>query len=330
MLFSIKAIQSGGGYRMGENVDTIWISGFWRRIGALLIDSLILAVLGFLLSFLFKDTFVRMGIWGLLVGFAIGLSYFGVMNSKIADGQTIGKRILKIRVVNSMNETIGLGRSFIRYTILYIPFLINGVPFQTEILQSVLTYLLSFIIFGGIISIPYLYIFNTKTRQSLHDLITGTFVVNAETDEQALEPVWKPHFIVVAVMFIGAALVPIFTMQLAEKTPFAEMLSVQSAIMELQDVKYATIVSGSSTFKTAGQEASTTTYVSANISILEDKVDDEELARSLADIIMMHYPEASTKDVVQVTLTYGFDIGIYSSWRNQFHVFNPQNLMAIE
>ena len=73
----------------------MWISGFWRRIGAFVIDSILLGLLGLLLGLFLEDFFVEIGGWGRFIGFVIAILYFGEMNSKVADGQTIGKKALK-------------------------------------------------------------------------------------------------------------------------------------------------------------------------------------------------------------------------------------------
>lgn len=108
---------------MTEEVDLKWISGFWRRFGALFIDTLILGVAGLVLGLFLESFFVQLGGWGRLVGFSIALIYFGVMNSSISGGQTIGKKSLKIRVVDSNNSPISLEKSVLRYSILAIPYL---------------------------------------------------------------------------------------------------------------------------------------------------------------------------------------------------------------
>ena len=152
---------------MSEEVQQNWITGFWRRVGALFIDALILGILGFILGFAFENVWVQMGVWGRFIGFGIALIYFGVMNSKLFDGQTIGKKLFKLRVVNAENETISFGRSVLRYIILAIPFSLNGAHFSGEIMGSFWIYPLSLIIFGGCVSIGYLYIFKCS-RIRLH------------------------------------------------------------------------------------------------------------------------------------------------------------------
>jgi uncharacterized RDD family membrane protein YckC len=315
---------------MTEEVELKWISGFWRRIGALFIDTLILGVVGLALGLVLESLFVQIGGWGRLVGFSIALIYFGVMNSSIVGGQTIGKKALKIRVVDSNNSPVNLGKSILRYFILAIPFFLNGAQFSNEVMFSFLMYPLSLIIFGGIFSILYLYIFNRVTRQSLHDLVVGTFVVNANVEKQETGKVWNLHLIIVALLFLAAAVVPAFTTQLAQSEPFKDMLSVQSALSNDQDVAYATISTGSSTFSSTNEGTKTTTYVSSQVFLKTNNVNDAELARRLAIIVVANYPEALQKDTILINLTYGYDIGIASSWSNHAHNFNPLELQSAE
>jgi len=75
------------------------IAGFWRRLIALAIDSMVLGIFGSGVGWSLCDVFAGMGAWGRLIGFLIAVTYFGVMNSSIFDGQTFGKRVMKIRVV---------------------------------------------------------------------------------------------------------------------------------------------------------------------------------------------------------------------------------------
>ena len=315
---------------MTEEVELKWISGFWRRIGALFIDTLILGATGLVLGLFLESFFVQIGAWGRLVGFSIALIYFGVMNSSITGGQTIGKKVLKLRVVDSKNASISLGKSIIRYLILGIPFSLNGAHFPNEATLSFLMYPLSLIIFGGLFSILYLYIFNRITRQSLHDLVVGTYVVNANVEQQELEKVWNVHLIIIAILFIAAAVVPAFATQLAQSEPFKGMLEIQSALSNDPSVDYATISSGSSTFSSTNEDSKITTYVSSQVFLRADNVSDFELARRLASIVIANYPEALQKDTIQITLTYGYDIGIASSWSNHSHNFNPRELQSMD
>ncbi|MGY5452842.1 RDD family protein [Agarivorans sp. MS3-6] len=307
-----------------EEVQGKWICGFWRRIGALLIDSVILGVFGLILGWFLEDTFVQLGGWGRLIGFVISISYFGVMNSALVDGQTIGKIILNIMVVDSSGSTISLARSFLRYSFLAVPFSLNGAQITNETLLSYLKYPLSFIIFGGFLSILYLYVFNRATRQSLHDLAVGTYVVNVGVDSEDLPSVWKPHLAIVTGLFITATLVPAFTSNLVTSDPYKGLLVTQEAINSNELVKYASVTDGLTTFFSSDSGGTTTTYVNAQVFLYENNVDDFDMAKQLAKTIVETYPDSINKNLIQVTLTYGYDIGIASKWYLHNHRFHPE------
>lgn len=311
---------------MVDTIESTWISGFWRRIGAMSIDLLLLGIAGFALGVVLENTFVQAGAWGRLIGFSIALIYFGVMNSSMAGGQTIGKRTLKLRVVDCNNSPISVGKSLLRYCVLATPFFLNGTQFSNDVLFSYLMYPLSMIIFGGTISILYLYIFNRLTRQSLHDLAVGTFIVHANAVKQEVGSIRRFHLSIVLLIFLAAGILPFFTKNLAQTGPFNDMLAVQMALTREPNITYATIFSGSSTFHATNKETKTTTYVRTQVFLDNNNISDAEFARHIMSIVIANYPEALQKDSIQVTLTYGYDIGISSRWYNHTHTFDPKEI----
>lgn len=315
---------------MNEEIQIKWISGFWKRVGALLIDSIILGIIGLLLGLFLEKLFVGLGLWGRLVGFLIAMAYFGIMNSKLNNGQTIGKKVLKLRVVNINNEPIGLIKSIVRYSILSAPFSLNGIQLPDELLFSSLLYILSFVVFGGMFSIIYLYIFNRTTRQSLHDIAVGSYVVNINTDKQPTGKVWKPHYAIVGLFSLAVIIAPMFTSNLAKQEPFANLLKTRSNLMENPSVVSATVSFGNSSFTTTESETKKTSYVSTQILLKENDISNPILAESLAKSILNSYPDSINKDIIQVNLIYGYDIGIASKWRKHPHRFNPSELSKSE
>ena len=309
-------------------IEERWIAGFWRRIGALIIDGLVLGFVGFVLGLALEKAFIQMGGWGRLIGFAIALLYFGVMNSSIAKGQTLGKKLLHVRVVNASNHTINLARSFARYTVLGLPFFLNGARFFNETTLPYLIYPISLIVFGGLISIPYLYIFNRTTRQSLHDLAVGTYVVNSGSPKQSIGRVWKPHLIVVALVLAVSAAVPVFTANLLDREQFRDMQAIQKAISNKSAVNFVDVTDGSSTFNPVGGDTKTRSFVNVQAFLLENNIKDSRLARKMAEIVVVTCADAKSRDVINITLTYGYDIGIWSRWSYQTHSFNPDNLSS--
>lgn len=113
------------------------------------------------------------------------LLYFGVFQ-KYTNGQTIGKKLMKIKIVTNENNNPKLLTLLLRYTILYLPQLGSVV---IAIVNSILVLLLSknyYFMISNIIStifivfsiISYSMIILKKNHQGLHDIIFKTKVIN--------------------------------------------------------------------------------------------------------------------------------------------------------
>jgi uncharacterized RDD family membrane protein YckC len=313
-----------------EEVNKQWISGFWRRIGALFTDTIILAILGYSLGLFLEDIFVQLGDWGRLVGLAISIAYFGVMNSSIANGQTVGKKLLNIRVVDAFNATLSLPRSCLRYSVFCIPFLFNGLEGSESLLKSFLIYPLSMIVIGGLFSIVYLYVFNRATRQCLHDVVVGSYVVNVDAAAEPLSPIWKPHLAIVATLFGVATFLPVLTSGMMQMAGLDGLFLTHTAINKHPEIKNSSIVVGSNTKALATSGNQTTSYVAVVASLSKKTLlDNAGFAKEIAQIVVDTYPEAHTKDYINVTFTYGYRIGIASSKHSFTHGFNPAELKAV-
>jgi uncharacterized RDD family membrane protein YckC len=119
-------------------------AGFWQRAGALIIDVLVLAIPTVILYLIDPN----LGNFG---GLVIGAIYFTVMDGG-PKGQTIGKRVLGIRVYDlRQGGPIGYGRGFIRWLVMD---------------------LLSWIFLLG-----YLWMLWDKEKQCWHDKAAGSVVV---------------------------------------------------------------------------------------------------------------------------------------------------------
>lgn len=309
-----------------------WISGFWRRIAALLVDSVVLGVVGFVLGLLFESNFIEMSSWGRLIGFLIFLAYFGLMNSAIFNGQTIGKKLLKVRVVDASNSTISLGRSFIRYIILGTPLFLNALQFTGDTVPAFILYPIYIIVFGGLMSILYLYLFNTASRQSLHDLLMGTYVVNAEQPKQELGPLWKGHSTIIGLLLLIAAVIPFVSGNLQEKEVYKNVVSnnrlkrASQVLVSSPKVYDASLNAAGFTSLDEKGETRRSTFISADILLRDDNVGDEVLAKELAKMVLTTYPDAKSNDLILVLMSYGYDIGIFASWTRRQYSFHPEDL----
>lgn len=240
----------------GEGWPERTIAGFWRRLGALVIDLILLGIVGWILGTLFFDALARMGANARLIGFAIALAYFGILNSRIGGGQTLGKRWLGVRVVDASGQLLTLPRSLLRYAVLGIPFFANGLPVDPSLAMSTpLGFLLALIVFGGVFAIVYLYIFNRRTRQSLHDLAVGSYVERFDRTAQSVPfpVVWRGHMVALAVIAVIALSAPAVASRFAKSQALAGMLplyrtlSNQPHVMTVQVVHSWSSVNGRTT-----------------------------------------------------------------------------------
>lgn len=294
------------------------IAGFWKRLLAFLIDSLFLGVVGFLLGLMFFDALAKLGGWGRLVGFIIALLYFGILNSSLGKGQTLGKRLTNLKVVDREGQLLSLSRSFLRYTILAVPFFLNGALIPPSAISPAVGIVLSLIIFGGGGAIVYLYIFNQRTRQSLHDLSVSTFVVRASAAEPPpVVSIWKYHFVIIgALCFIFVIGALVISRIVQQRIPLPELLAVDTSIQNSGKVYVASVFVGTN-WGPNGQ----TQYFSTNAIWKNKPASQEKAAAEIASIILKEYPNIMSKDVLAVTISYGFDIGIASAWQsyNEHH-----------
>lgn len=84
-------------------------ASFFARLGAVLVDGVILVVVGFIVRAAIGQTA------GEAVGLVIGIAYVGFLEGSNS-GQTIGKRALGIRVIDyKTGGPIGFGRAVVRY-----------------------------------------------------------------------------------------------------------------------------------------------------------------------------------------------------------------------
>lgn len=119
-------------------------AGFWERFGALLIDTFILIVPQFLISYLVP------GVFGSVVTIVIQWLYYAFMES--GEGQaTLGKRALGLKVTGVNGERISFGQATGRY--------------------------FGKILSGLILLIGYLMMIWDVKKQTLHDKIAGTLVI---------------------------------------------------------------------------------------------------------------------------------------------------------
>ena len=191
-------------------VERFAIAGFWRRGLAAILDIAILALPLIILGFTFEDLAFSLGPWGRLFGYGIMFLYWGCLTSKLGKGQTIGKKIMKIAVVDSQGNYLPLGKALLRTLVLVLPGLFNGwaVPYAQNPIFLVIG---SMFVFGVGLALAYGLIFNRKTRQGIHDLLVKSYVVKTAFQPEAVAPenrrihVWMSYGLVSLGLIVGIA-----------------------------------------------------------------------------------------------------------------------------
>lgn len=299
------------------------IAGFWRRLLAFCLDGLFMGAFGACLGLVAYDRLVALGDWGRAVGFVIALLYFGAMDSELSGGQTLGKRILGIKVITAKGTPLSVSASTLRAAIFCVPYFLNGTSIDAGVITS---WLVAFLVFGVGLSIGYLLLFNRRTRQSLHDLAVGAYVVSNKTGDSFVESrrMWPAHVGAVGLILTAALTLPYFAQRLSNSTPFAVLLSVQQALQQDPDVRHATAVIGVSKFFGKDQSATTTHIFSSDIVLSRRVKDFDSLANRLAQVILDHDPSAEKENEIAISIHYGYDIGIASAWQSRNFTFSPE------
>lgn len=323
---SVQAVhkEKGCSVSIDPSSDIRSIAGFWRRLGAFFLDCLLLGSLGAAVGSLLTDELVHMGPWGRLLGFFVALFYFGLLNSSLTGGQTIGKRLLKIKVVNKDGGPLSVPMSFLRFVPIGAPWFLNNAQFSDTLLFSAWVYALSVAIFGLGLSILYLYIFNRRSRQSVHDLLVGSYVVAVKAKGRVVATTTSRLHLGICVFLIGAAgVVPFYAKNLASSEPFAPLMKITAAVRSEPWVVFSTVSKGQTSTATAGAGQKTTTHLSITAHSKDADIQNASRAQQLATLAIAADSSVGGVDVMDVTLVYGYDIGIASYWRSQRHTRTP-------
>jgi len=160
----ISVQQSSPEQIMSEQELPVSYGGFWKRLGAYIIDWIILALITVVLMILFGLFLAYLGKnpdnESAMLGFSLMMDlmtlllpwfYYATMESSSKQA-TFGKSLLGMKVTDLNGERISFLRSSVRY------------------FSKILSILIFFI---GFIMIAF-----TAKKQGLHDMIAGTLVVN--------------------------------------------------------------------------------------------------------------------------------------------------------
>lgn len=302
------------------------IAPVWRRCVAYFIDSLLI---GLLISNLGRFEFGRLsqfGLWGICLGFLLGALYFAPMDSKIGNGQTIGKRLMKVRVVNGNGHSVSPARAFTRYTIFVIPVLLYGWRLPLTKTPWIALDFVFFLVYwvGG--SSAYLMIFERLNRQGLHDMAVRTFVAYAD-HEGPIETRAIPQLhwgILVSLLFaisLGAAALKNWS----DRQPTQVEFHRDSSLIESMDGVERAYLRDRLTHDSNGI-ASKVLFI--NIVRRTKPPSEQDFARNVVRSLSNPDHLAQSYDFITVRLYYGYDLGLGSRWDHRDFEQKPREWVA--
>jgi uncharacterized RDD family membrane protein YckC len=292
------------------------LAGFWRRLGAFAVDWAILALGGYVLGQLLFDQLAWLGGWDRLVGFVAATLYFGLLDSGRFGASTPGKRALGLRVVDTAGRVVSLPRSFLRAAVLVAPILFSG----TILVMSDASYgerAASGLMGGLAIASLYMVAFNRSTRQGLHDLTSGAFVVRGRASRQAMSglTLWRAHLAIAAIFVVIG--VPISMAGYPVYFAFAPSAWSQATLLPSLGpplVRAAWI-------RWTPAEGKPRICTGVTVSLRGTGLDDEAIARKVAQGLVLRF-HCHVDTNLAVRMVYGFDLGFAGGHRFRDYVID--------
>jgi uncharacterized RDD family membrane protein YckC len=296
------------------------IAGFWRRLGADIFDILLLSAVCIVMGILFYDQIASLGSNGRIIGWLIVLVYFTVLNSEVSNGQTLGKRLLGLRVVDADGGAISLQRSFIRAIVLTAPFIASGywliADNSTPSLQLILFECLdSLLVFGAAGSIIYLYLFNRRTRQCLHDLAVGSFVIEASGPSFVEARTASMHKVIVGVFCAVTLIAPAGILVLnptSTSNSISPLAQVAASVQSMPEVRNAQVID--QTYVSNLHPTKSIILVRVQ---LKAKPDDFEHEATRIAANVLKNPDALGGKDLGISIDYGIDLGL-AHWTKRY------------
>lgn len=302
------------GFDMDE-AKPVW-AGFWRRIGAYLIDSIVLGAAGFAAATPFYDMLASLAGPTRLIGLGVGVLYFGLLTSNLGGAASLGMRALGLKVVTLDGRSPGLARALWRAAVLQTPIILNGMTLTgvDGPLASAYFILAGALVFGVGLAQVLLLLFNRPARRLVHDVVSGTAVVRKEATTIAAPRSRAPLAALVCVLLAFLASLALTFLPIPWLSHVAEGLTApRDAVLALPEVLDAGVLDNTAYFTEGGATKTTRTLViTARLNHWPADQDKE----------VLRVRDAALKGVkldgrkVRVVLTYGFDIGVASGWRS--------------
>ncbi len=306
---------------MAANTAKIW-SGFWPRLGAWVIDLILLAIICGTIGGLGITYTAGWGSNGRFIGLGLGILYFGLTASRIGGSASLGMRLLGLKVVHTDGRAMDLPAAFGRALFLVGPVLLNGWYFAiSDITLATIAGIVAITaVFGIGLAQIYLLLFNLPTRRMVHDLLFDSIVVKAATAQVQSPPVRAHGVVATGLVLCGLALAVSGPVALRALMPRQATLSqeqkVADAVDALPGVVATTVQTNTTTWHdTSGSRTVRTLVVTARVRQWPANVN--LVLAPIGAAAVKHYSFAPGERLT-VRLIYGFDLG-FATYTNAYN-----------
>jgi hypothetical protein len=215
---------------------------------------------------------------------------------------------LNLKVVDNKGTTLSFERSFARYSVFALPYFLDGLALPITKTPSTIILLLGVIVFGIGGGTIYLLIFNRCTRQGLHDLAVGSYVVRAsDTGPVEAIAIWKTHWAVVGTLLVLSVVGGGVSYQLSKSGFFPELWQDLQLVEHMDGVQSGNaLVSWS---HSASGELTKRTLI-IRIIYSQKAWSPEAMADQAVRLILQNDKNVHDYDMLQIVITRGYDLGI--------------------
>lgn len=290
------------------------IAPIWRRFVAYLADSILLGFIGAGIGKVLSEQLSHLGAWGVLVGFFVSSLYFASLDCSIGNGQTLGKRFLKVRLVGVNGKPVSFEKAFARYSVFAAP----GIAYGLKLPETTTPWFVSALVFvviywiGG--STFYLVMLERINRQGLHDLAVGSYVVYADHEGPLERELVPPlHWVVLVSLLTTLTVSAAMFKDWSDSQPTALEFHRDTRLVEsLEGVQRAHITDG----LTHGPDGSVNKILYISVTRKTKPANEEAFTYDLTKTLLDADRNLLGYDLVYVRLFYGYDIGVARHWEH--------------
>ncbi len=230
-------------------------------------------------------------------------------------------------MVDAQGRALSPARGAVRFAVFGVPYFLNGSVLPMNVATFAGGVPFAALALGGMLALAYLLVFNRRTRQSLHDLAVGAFVVRlASGARPAPGPArtWGGHRVIAGALIVLAGATPLMFPQLMRIPMFADLQLLYLHLADQPELRSVNVFASVETRYGAHVESRAAHVLLIQATIAKPLTDYVPLSTRLAGIALKVYPNAARENRIVVRLSHGYDIGIASSWTSNDLALTPE------